>query len=75
MRDTARERQRHRQRKKQAPYREPDAGLHPRTAGSQPEWKADIQPLSHPGAPIPFLKKILFIYLREKEHEPGKGAE
>ena len=32
MRDT--ERQRHRQRKKQAPYRKPDVGLDPRTLGS-----------------------------------------
>ena len=30
---------------------EPDAGLNPRTPGSQPELKADTQPLSHPGAP------------------------
>ena len=28
-------------------------GTHPRTPGSQPEPKADAQPLSHPGAPIP----------------------
>ena len=50
MRDTERERQRHRQREKQASYREPDAGLNPRTLGSQPDPKADIQPLSHTGA-------------------------
>ena len=49
MRDT--ERQRHRQREKQAPCREPDAGLDPNTLGSGPETKADTQPLSHPGAP------------------------
>ena len=36
-----RERERHRQ-------REPDAGLDPRTQGSQLEQKADVQPLSHP---------------------------
>ena len=46
-----RERQRHRQREKQAPLGEPDAGLNPRTPGSCPEPKADTQPLSHPGAP------------------------
>ena len=51
MRDT--ERQRRRQREKQAPYREPDAGLHPRTPGSCPEPKVDTQPRSHPGIPIP----------------------
>ena len=38
-----------RQREKQAPCREPDAGLDPRRLGSQPEPKADAQPLSHPG--------------------------
>ena len=50
MRDN-RERQRRRQREKQAPWREPDAGLHPRTSVSCPEPKADAQPLSHPGVP------------------------
>ena len=39
-----RKRQRHRQREKQTPYREPDAGLDPRTPGSCPELKADAQP-------------------------------
>ena len=60
MRDTHCERQRHRQREKQAPCREPDAGLDPRTPGSGPELKADAQPLSHPGAPEnnPFIAKL-----------------
>ena len=50
--ETHRERQRHRKRKeKQAPHREPNVGLHPRTSGSQPEMKADAGPLSHPGVP------------------------
>ena len=48
MRDT--ERQRHRQREKQTPCREPDVGLDPWTLGLHPEPKADTQPLSHPGA-------------------------
>ena len=51
MRDTELERQRHRQREKQAPYREPDVGFDPGTPGSHPESKADAQPLSHLGAP------------------------
>ena len=51
MRDTKRESQRHRQREKQAPCMEPDAGLDPGTLGSRPELKADSQPLSHPGVP------------------------
>ena len=46
-----RERQRHRQRKKQVLCGEPDAGLNSRTQGSCPEPKADAQPLSHPGIP------------------------
>ena len=49
MKDT--ERQRHRQREKQAPHREPDAGLDPGTLGSRPEPKADTQLLNHPGIP------------------------
>ena len=43
--------ERHRQREKQTPGGEPDAGLNPRTPGSCPELKADGQPLGHPGAP------------------------
>ena len=51
MRERERERQRHRQREKQAPFGDPDLGLHPRTPRSQPEPKADAQPLSHSGVP------------------------
>ena len=51
MRDTERERQKHKQREKWAPQRELDVGLHPRTPGPCPEPKADAQPLNHPGAP------------------------
>ena len=50
MRDTHRERQRHRQGEKQAPCGDTDMGLDPGILGSQPEPKADAQPLSHPGA-------------------------
>ena len=49
MRDT--EKQRHRQREKEAVCGEPDAGPDPRTWESRPEPKADAQPPSHPGAP------------------------
>ena len=42
MRDTHRERQRHRQREKQAPCREPDVGLHPRSPGSGPGLKVAL---------------------------------
>ena len=51
MRDAERERQTHRQREKQTPWREPDVGLNPRTPGLHPEPKADAQLLSHPGVP------------------------
>ena len=50
-----------RQREKQAPSRKPDAGLDPRAPGSDPELKADPQPLSHPG--VQETKKIGFIDL------------
>ena len=43
-----RERQRHRQREKQPPCWEPDAGLYPRP---QNEPKADTPPPSHPDIP------------------------
>ena len=42
MRDTEKERQRYRQREKQAPCRDPDVGLDPGTPGSHPELKASI---------------------------------
>ena len=47
--------QRHRQREKQAPCREPDAGLDPGTPGSRPGPKASTKPLSHPGIPGNFI--------------------
>ena len=47
MRDTERERERERQRhrhgEKQAPRREPDAGLNLKSPGSHPEPKTDAQ--------------------------------
>ena len=59
MRDTerGRERQKNRQREKQAPHGEPDLGLNPRTPGSRPDPKADTQPLSHPEVPKNTIKK------------------
>ena len=54
MRDTERDRDRKRERerdRKQAPCREPDVGLDPRTPGSHPGLKAGTKPLSHPGIP------------------------
>ena len=56
MRDTEKERQTHRQREKQAPCREPDAGLDPGTLGSHPGLKAGTKLLSGFGDPgIPSL--------------------
>ena len=49
--ETHRERPRHRQREKQAPYEQPSTGLDPRTLGTCPGPKAEIQPLSHPDIP------------------------
>ena len=51
MRDTERERQRHRRREKQAPCREPYLGLDPGSPESHPGLKAGAKPLSHPGIP------------------------
>ena len=50
-RDTHTQRQRHGQREKQAPLREPDVGLDPGTPGSCPGPKAGAKLLSHPGIP------------------------
>ena len=50
-RERERERQRRRQRENQAPCREPDVGLDPRTPGSCPGPKAGAKLLSHPGVP------------------------
>ena len=47
--ETQGERQRHRQREKWGPHREPNVGLDSRSQGSRHEPKA--QPLSYPGAP------------------------
>ena len=55
MRDTEKERQRHRQREKRVSCEEPDVGLDPGTLGSHPEPKADAQLLGHPGAPTYIL--------------------
>ena len=57
MRDTEgeKERQIHRQREKQVPCRELEAGLDAQTLESCPEPKADSQPLSHPGIPNTFF--------------------
>ena len=76
MRDTQRARQRHRQREKQAPCREPDVGLNSGTLGSRPEPKADAQPLSHPGVSgVLYQRDILYLLMRhtERGRDTGKG--
>ena len=53
------ERQRHKQREKEAPHREPDVGLNPQTQGSCSELKEDAQLLSHLGIPtFPYRKTL-----------------
>ena len=70
-----RDRQRHRQRDKQAPCREPDVGLNPGTPGSLPEPKADAQQLSHPGVPVSanFISKDYMLSV-EGEGQLPNGA-
>ena len=41
----------HRQREKQAPYKDPNVGLYPGSPGSRPGPKAGAKPQSHPGIP------------------------
>ena len=68
------ERQRHRQREKQAPHRKSDSELNPRTPGSQPESKADAQPLSHPGVTDRVLQRYSsYIYVQGSRVETKPG--
>ena len=57
-----------RERSRQAPCREPDAGLDPETPGSHPGPKAGAKPLSHPGIPI-FLSN-LYTQHETQTHNP-----
>ena len=50
--------QRHRQREKQAPSREPDLGLNPRTPGSCPGLKAGTKLLSQASQDVGFLLTV-----------------
>ena len=64
MRDTERGRDRGRGRSRLPAGSPHDAGLDPRTPGSHPGWKADAQPLSHPGIPNTFiLSHVLVVKL------------
>ena len=52
MKQRERERPRHRQRERQAPCKEPDVELDPRTPGSGRPWvEGGAKLLSHPGCP------------------------
>ena len=62
--DTHRERQRHRQREKQAPCREPDVGLDPRSPGSHPGPTAALNHWATQAAPLsPFLENLTLFCL------------
>ena len=70
MRDTEGGRQRHRQREKQAPCGDPDAGLDPGTPGSRPGPKAEAHPLGHPGSRA-LLFSINLMWLSRCRHRAG----
>ena len=53
--------QRHRQREKQAPCREPNVGLDPRTPRIRPSVEGATKPQSHPGCPRRKFFKINYI--------------
>ena len=57
MRDSEREAET-KQKEKQAPFGETDAGPDPKTPGLPPELNAGAQPLSHPGQIRYFLLNI-----------------
>ena len=71
MRQREREKQGHRQREKQAPYREPDMGFDPGTPGSHPGLKVALNRRATRAAQVfifKIFKKIFkFIHLRESE--------
>ena len=51
-------------RRSRLPHKEPDVGLDPRTPGSQPQLKADAQPLNHTSIPVTWtLNKNLMGHL------------
>ena len=64
MKDTERERRRHRQREKQAPCREPNAGLDPGCPGSRPGLKVALNPwatrAAHKMLLLIFTKYVIF---------------
>ena len=70
MRDTEKERQRHRQREKQALCREPDVGLDPRSPGSCPGPKAALtaEPPGLPTIPIYYLS---YVGWKSRQRLPG----
>ena len=59
MTDTHRERQRHRQREKQTPCKEPDMGLDPWSPGSHPRPKAALNHWATRAAPLTAFATLL----------------
>ena len=60
--------QRHKQREKQAPCREPDAGLYPGTLGSHTEPKAEAQLLSNLGTTMQAFNTNLSCLIKIKQN-------
>ena len=56
-----------------APHAEPDARLDPKTPGSQPEPKADAQPLSHSGASCSSFSKLFWLF--SLSHSPRNRSD
>ena len=70
-------RQRHRQREKHAPFREPDVGLNPWSPGSRPRAEAEAQLLSHPDVQDSDIPKQLHTWgkLESDCVRQGKGQK
>ena len=76
MRDTQRERQRHRKWEKQAPCREPDAGLDPGPPRDHDRSQRHAQPLSHSCVPRSLILFFQIFYFKPwSESSNYKGSK
>ena len=69
MRDTHREKQRHRQREKQVPCREPDVGLYPGSPGSHPGLQVALNRCTTGATQLIYFLKRFYLFIHERYRE------